>query len=275
MALTVHETQQSRSASESGGKITATRTFLVYDDASPISYPGQISDQFGSLGLPAIGDEFPNSEGVYAVSYSIRHVPDQRGMWEVELGYENTEPGDSQPQEPGYTEISIEYQAEFREVWRGNPGLLIPTGGNPTTQNTAGGTCGGDRKDSAGIPLSALVRMSQITITETVLAATVVDRSLAIRAIRGSRNSASFQGAPAGQVLYLGANASRIAIDKFQIVHRFAQDEFYHMIQVPVRGPDGQVLLYDSTPGILQAASVNWVQPFQTQLDFNAISENF
>lgn len=275
MALTVHETQQSRSVSESGGKATGTRTFLVYDDASEITHPGPLRDLFGTSTLPDVGDEFPNSPSLYATSYSIRHVPDQRGLWEVEFTYENTEPGQYQPQEPGYTEISIEYQAEFRDLWRANPGLAIPSGGNPTTQNAAGGTCAGTRIDSAGQPLSALVRMSQITITETVLAATVVQRSLAIRAIRGSRNSASFQGAPPGQVLYLGANANRIALDKFQIVHRFAQDEFYHMIQQPVRGPDGQVLLYESTPGILQAASVNWVQPFQTQLDFNAISENF
>lgn len=124
--------------------------------------------------------------------------------------------------------------------------------------------------------MSVLHRFSNLTITETVAAATLPDRSLLIRLARGRRNNATFYGAPQGQVLYLGATASRISLDKFQIVHRFAQDAYYHMIQSPTRGPTGQVtnLIRDST-GVQRAGTVFWIQPFGEFIDMNSISENF
>jgi hypothetical protein len=273
MALTVHETQESRSVSESNGRSTGTRRFLVYDDASEITHPGPLRDQFGSGTLPDVGDQFPNSPALYAVSYSIRHVPDQRGLWEVEYQYESTEPGQYQPQEIGYTEFSIEYSAELRDMWRANPGLSFPSFGSPGATNRL---CAGRAIDVAGVPMSVLHRFSNLTITETVAASTLPDRSLVIRLARGRRNNVEFYGAPAGQVLYLGATASRIALDKFQIVHKFAQDAHYHMIQSPVRGPTGQVanLILDSS-GLLYAGDVFWVQPFGEFIEMNSISENF
>lgn len=275
MALQVFEAQETRSAANSNGRATATRKFRVFDDATPIEYPSTIKAAFGAGSLPDVGDLFPDSTTLYAIGYSIRHVPDSRGLWEVEYSYENTEPGQYQPQEVGYVEVSIEYAAQFRELWRANPGLVIPTDGTVVSQDAAGGTCGGTRIDSGGVALSVLVRSSTITIAETVDSNTLPTRSLSIRALRGTRNGAQFQGAPKGQVLYLGASASRIAIDKYSIVHKFAQDEHYHLVQSAKRGPDGQVLLYESTPGLLQAASVNWRQPFPAFGDFNSLSENF
>lgn len=184
------------------------------------------------------------------------------------FNYENTEPGGKLPQEEGYTQITIDYRSEFRDLWRINP--TIPSNG---TQN--GNDCGGTKIDSAGVPHSVLVRMSDITISETVSAASFPARSINIRAARGRRNLTVFQGAPIGQVLYTGAQASRIGLEKFSITHKFAQDEFSHMLQSPKRNQTGEVMYSPDTQGNQRATFVTLIQPFPGFADFNLLSENF
>ncbi|MFN9108601.1 MAG: hypothetical protein ACK5XN_00765 [Bacteroidota bacterium] len=267
MAVEYIELQETRGFSDSGGKKTASRTFHVWDDATPITSPSGVRATFGSS-LPDIGDLFPDETVVFAVSYSIRHVPEARGVWEVQFNYENTEPSGKLPQEEGYVQITIDYRSEFRDMWRLSP--TIPTNG---TQNN--NDCGGTPIDSAGVPLSVLVRMSDITITETVSAASFPARSLAIRAARGRRNLTTFQGAPIGQVLYQGAQASRIGLEKFSITHKFAQDEFSHMLQSPRRNQTGEVDYGPDAQQNQRATFVRLIQPFPGFADFNLLSENF
>lgn len=267
MAVEYIELQETRGFSDNGGKKTASRTFHVWDDATPITSPSGVRATFGSS-LPDIGDLFPDETVVFAVSYSIRHVPEARGVWEVQFNYENTEPSGKLPQEEGYVQITIDYRSEFRDMWRLSP--TIPTNG---TQNN--NDCGGTSIDSAGVPLSVLVRMSDITITETVSAASFPARSLAIRAARGRRNLTTFQGAPIGQVLYQGAQASRIGLEKFSITHKFAQDEFSHMLQSPRRNQTGEVDYGPDAQQNQRATFVRLIQPFPGFADFNLLSENF
>lgn len=267
MAVEYIELQETRGYSENGGKKTAQRLFRVWDDAAPITTPATVRGYFGST-LPDIGDLFPGETVVYAVSYAIKFVPDSRNVWEVSFSYENTEPGQYLPQEVGYTQITIDYSAEFRDFWRTQPS--IPSNG---TQN--GADCGGTKIDKAGEPLSVLVRMSDITITETVDAASFPSRSLLIRAARGRRNLTIFQGAPIGQVYYKGATANRIGLEKFSIVHKFAHDEYSHMLQSPRRNQTGAVQIAPDPQGVYRAEFVELVQPFPGFADFNLLSENF
>lgn len=267
MAVEYIELQETRGYSENGGKKTAQRLFRVWDDAAPITTPATVRGYFGST-LPDIGDLFPGETVVYAVSYAIKFLPDSRNVWEVSFSYENTEPGQYLPQEVGYTQITIDYSAEFRDFWRTQPS--IPSNGTQT-----GADCGGTKIDKAGEPLSVLVRMSDITITETVDAASFPSRSLLIRAARGRRNLTIFQGAPIGQVYYKGATANRIGLEKFSIVHKFAQDEHSHMLQSPRRNQTGAVQIAPDPQGVYRAEFVELVQPFPGFADFNLLSENF
>lgn len=267
MAVEYIELQETRGFSDNGGKKTASRKFHVWDDASPITSPAGVRATFGSS-LPDVGDLFPDETVVYAISYSISHVPTSRNVWEVVFNYENTEPGGKLPQEEGYTQITIDYRSEFRDLWRIGP--TIPSNG---TQN--GNDCGGTKIDSAGVPHSVLVRLSDITISETVSAASFPARSINIRAARGRRNLTVFQGAPIGQVLYTGAQASRIGLEKFSITHKFAQDEFSHMLQSPKRNQTGEVMYSPDTQGNQRASFVTLIQPFPGFADFNLLSENF
>lgn len=267
MAVDYVELQETRAYSESGGRVTASRKFRIWDDAATITTPSQVRTYFGST-LPDVGDLFPDERVIYCTAYSIRSVPDTLGVWEVDFTYENSEPGEKLPQEEGYVQITIDYAAEFRDQYR--TGVAIPTYGTAT-----GADCGGTKIDKAGSPLSVLVRMSDITIVETVSAASFPTRSQNIRAARGRRNLTVWQGAPIGQVLYTGAQATRIGIEKFQITHRFRQDEEYHMIQSPRRNQLGQVQCNADAQAVFRAEFVDLVQPFPGFANFNLLSENF
>ena len=90
MAATIYELQETRSLAQNSGKITASRKFAVWDDASAITEPATIRALFGGGTLPDVGDAFPGETDIYAVSYDIRHIPDSRNVWEVSFSYENT-----------------------------------------------------------------------------------------------------------------------------------------------------------------------------------------
>lgn len=269
MAATIIELQETRGLGEKAGKITASRRFAVWDDASAILLPSTVRSLFGTGILPQIGDEFPGETDVFAISYDIRHVADSRNQWEVEFTYENTEPGESQPNEEGYVEYSLDYSSEFRQAWRAKPNLNIPQFGTPNQSDI-----GGIPIDAAGDPISILVRMSSLQITETVSAASILARTEVIRLLRARRNNTVFLGAPIGQVLFVGSSARRIAIDKFQITHRFAQDEYMHLVQNALKNPEHEVITQNIN-GVWRAKDVHFVQPFPDFGDFNQLSENF
>lgn len=267
MAFEYLELQETRGFSDSGGRVTATRTFRCWDDASPITSPKLVKDHFG-VELPEIRENFPDEKLIFATAFSIKHLPDTRGVWEVVFTYENAEPAERLPNEEGYVQISIDYAAEFRDAWRLQPN--IPANGTQT-----GVDCGGTPIDKAGVPISVLVRMSDITIVETVSAYSFPERSIKIRQARGRRNLTPFQGAPIGQVLYTGATANRIGLEKFSISHKFRQDEAFHMIQSPRRNQLKEVDVVADLQGIYRAGNVDLVQPFPGFADFNLLSENF
>jgi hypothetical protein len=276
MAAQAIELQETRDSSESAGKVTASRKFAIWDEGgSQIATPAEVRAVFGttagSTAVPDIGDLFPGETDIYATSYSIQHEPASRGVWTVTFNYENTEPGPLQPQEPGYSQFSFDWSSEFRDVWRVNPGLTVPNNGNATNNSLAGG----QPIDVAGEPMSVLRYFATLEITETVLLGTLDARAALIMSLRGTRNAAVFRGGAVGTVIYKGAKASRIGLDKVSITHSFAQDDWYHMIQFPQKGADGRVVLEQVQPGIMHAQTVFWRQPFPLLSDFNLLSENF
>lgn len=270
MPATIYELQETRSLAQTSGKVTASRKFAVWDDGAAITTPSTIRALFGGGTLPDVGDTFPGETDIYAVSYDIRHIPDSRNVWEVSFSYENTEPGTVQPQEPGYVEFSIDFSSEFRDTWRANPATGIAPLGQPNNNDV-----GGAPIDSAGEPVSGLVQFANVTIGETVLASTIQSRLLTIAGITGTRNNGIFQGFAAGSLVYQGASASRIAVDKYSVTHRFAYDQKFHMQQMPERDQNREVVCIRDNANILRAKTVRWVQPFPTLANFNLISENF
>ena len=267
MAFEFVEVQETRGFSESGGKKSATRVFRAWDNDSPLTSPSAVRAYFGSS-LPDIGDLFPDETVVFCVSYSMKHIANSRNEWEVTFNYENTEVTGKLPQEEGYTQFTINFAAEFRDFYR--VGFTLPSNGTQT-----GNDCGGQPIDKAGEPLSVLVRLSDLTISETVSAASMPGRIATIRAMRGRRNNAVFQGGAVGKVLYTGATANRIGLEKFSITHKFAEDEYYHMLQSAHKNQLGRVNIEPDAQGVQRATKVELVQPFPQFANFNLLSENF
>lgn len=208
---------------------------------------------------------------MYAKSYSLRPEAESRNVWILDFTYENSEPLEKQPQEIGYTQFSVNWSVEFRDIYRVNPGMNIPQYGSPAGDAFVGGTS----VDVAGEPMSVLHYLGAIEFSETVSLATLPDRSQLIRAARGKRNLTEFQGAPIGQVLYKGASANRIGVDRVSLTHTFAQDAHYHMIQVADKDADGKVQLIQIPTGEFVAYACRWRQPFPEFANFNLLSENF
>ncbi|NCV65265.1 MAG: hypothetical protein EBW16_03430 [Burkholderiaceae bacterium] len=163
-----------------------------------------------------------------------------RNTWVATFSYAQSEfPFEQGPQQLGYTEFTFDYTAEFRDVYRSNPGLTFPTDGDAGTASYCNGTAisVGDQ------PMSVLRYFTSLEITEVVAYNTMDDRISRIIAARGKRNSSIFRGAAVGTVVYRGARATRIAPNKFSVTHSFLQDDWYHMIQVAPVGSDGRVRL--------------------------------
>jgi len=269
------ELQETRDESWNDGKIVATRRFAIWDDSTPLTTSASVRALFGTtvggVDIPNVRSQFPGDTALYAKSYSLKPENESRYAWMVEFKYENSEPLDKQPQEIGYSQFSVDWSVEFREFYRVNPGIIIPQYGSPSGDAFVSGTS----IDVAGEPMTVLHNLSTIEFTETVALATIPDRSQLIRAARGKRNQSPFQGAQIGEVLYRGAKANRIAIDRVSLVHSFSVDSLYHMIQVVDKDADGKPKLIQTGTGEFVAQICRWRQPFPQFANFNLLSENF
>lgn len=268
MTVSVEESMESREISTSGGKVTGTRTFHVWDDASPITEPDQI--YLGVGGLPAIGELFPGSKTLYATSYTMTHIADSSRTWRVVFNYESADPtGISAPSEPGYLQISFEYQGIPRELYRTSPGLDLQ-GGTPDDRDI-----GGKPIDSGGYATSFIVDQHLLVIEETVSAVSLSERSLNIRLSVATRNQSAFLGVVPGALLYEGCSGRRIGVGLYSLTHRFSFDPYYHMLQVPRRNSSGKVDLETTAQRGSYAGWVRYVQPFPILSEFGLISGNF
>lgn len=279
---TVVELLQSRAIAKRGGKLTATRSFHVFDTASPITSPATIATLFGTQGMPIYGEEFPESPNLVARDYDYALVAGHADLWLVRWEYAEAEFGTSLPEkepgQPGYVEISASISAERVQAWRsltyGELQTLTKSGGPYALGNsTTKPDIGGDKIDVAGNPLDDVVRQVEITITEV---RSGIPNLLFLLPYTWSRNNTEFLNAPIGQLLYVGANVNRIDINMFQFSHKFILDRWWHMRQLCVTDAEGKPKTQPyGSPPVRRAEQVFFVQPFPTTRDFFQMSPNF
>ena len=111
MAQEVHEQLDSRSLATNGGRLTGTRVFVVWDDASAITEPIQI--ELGANGMPQAGDAFPGENNVFAQTLSYEPIPASNNAWRVTWGYQSGEFVGLLPSEEGYLGVHVDWIAEF------------------------------------------------------------------------------------------------------------------------------------------------------------------
>lgn len=279
MAVTVIESIESRAIATRDGLTTARRSFHVYDDVTAIDEPVKIYQLFGSNGLPNYGDQFPQAQiALRATSVSVDRLEGQNDAWRVDWEYTEQSYGQlqqKQPQEIGYVDVSGELSGETVDCWRtlttAEISALVAVGstyplGTPLPSQW---DIGGRAVDIAGEPLTKLLRQISITYAVTVSSP---PNMLTYGPFVGKRNIATFSNLGPGRVLYLGASVSRTSINRWSISHKFLADEWLHMRQVPLRNPDGSVVLNPSAPGGVRAQTVMFAQPFPELADFFQIS---
>lgn len=282
MSVQVLEQLGSRDVSKSGGKLTARRSFHVWDEAAPLATPGTVVVLFGTGGLPVYGETFPESPNLQARDYRLSRVDGHRDLWLVEWEYveadliSSTVP-EVQPGEVGYVEITARITAGFVDAWRAlttveladltKAGGKYPFGNNNASRLDIGGT----PIDVAGEPTQQIVRQIELQVTEVQSG---IPNLTAYLPFTWARNNVAFMGAPIGQLLYVGANVSRIDVAKFQWQHTFVLDRWWHMRQQPYKWPDGKVPTMGPV-GSKVAESVFFVQPFPSYANFFAMSSNF
>lgn len=282
MSVQVVEQLGSRDVSKTAGKLTARRGFHVWNSAVALSTPGSVVVLFGTNGLPVYGETFPESPNLQARDYRLSRVDGHGDLWLVEWDYVEADlisasVPDSQPGEIGYVEVTARITAGFVDAWRSlttaeladltKSGGKYPFGNNNASRLDIGGT----PIDVAGEPTQQIVRQVEIQVTEVQSG---IPNLTAYLPFIWARNNVTFMGAPIGQLLYVGANVTRIDVAKFQWQHTFVLDRWWHMRQQPYKWPDGKVPT-SGAPGTKVAESVFFVQPFPSYANFFAMSSNF
>lgn len=282
-----YEQQNSRTWSYDAGKVTTSRTFKVAEDGGSLGSPYDVRQWFGiavgaSVGLvsnigpdalPQKGDLFPGETGIWAKSYSVTREPNT-DLWTVVWTYSNAQVTSvsAQPGEPGFVEWTLDIQAQFAETYILDP--TYPTDGTPATAATSQVT-GGVQIDVEGTPLSQLRYTSELVINETIQSISGVPSIVTqVRAARGKRNNASWEGFAKGTALYTGASIRRIGVSLYTVSHRIVESSDYHLVQFPDRDSSGKIPTAEINGG-QRAKKVFWRQPFPSLYDFTAISANW
>lgn len=284
MATIVREIQVSRSVEKTEeGRRIGPRIFNVYDDTTPNNFANgaQVKALYGTPSSPDAMPNYyfihPDDPTLVALTDRIELVDGSLKIWQVTWNYKNitvviTGPG---PEEIGYVEFNLLQRREFDEVWRDESEAeftSFPTGGNVSNTNII--NIGGTPVDVSGEPGTRLRLQQALEISEVVSMQDFSALSNMYSTFVGTRNSAPFYGGATGKVLYESANSRRIDIGLVSVSHRFVWDEWYHLKQVPARGPDGIVgPLFPGPPHSVMA--VYWRQPFPKLSNFGALSTNF
>lgn len=283
------EQMASRNWSYDSGKVTASRTFKIYDETVPSSLqtPADVRAWFGiavggAVGgltqggpdaLPAKGDLFPDESGVYAKGYAINREPNT-DIWVVVWNYTNAIIGAStaQPGEAGFVEWTLDIQAAFTDTFVEQI-QTYPTNGTVNGSNVQ--ITNGNQIDVQGVPMSRLKYTSELVINETIQNNSGVPSILSqMRAARGKRNDAAWEGFAQGTVLYTGGQIRRAGVSLYTVTHRFIEDSEYHLLQVPDRDQTGAIPT-ETIQGEKRARRVFWRQPFPGTYAFNIISPNW
>ena len=192
---------------------------------------------------------------------NIDCTPDTDGRlqsWTVEVSFVNG----NGPGSLTYSSKDMNTVAINVDTWR--IGSNAPSSLSSPNDTDIGGT----KVDQGGKPISTIVANQELTITNYAS----TNNAANIRAALGKRNSASYNGASAGYLLFTGGSARRVDIDLYEVSYKMVFDTFAHCRQVPVRDVDGKIQIETpSATGVGSAKLVLWRQPFPSTYDFASI----
>lgn len=282
MAITVSEFIESRRVSDVGGQKRGFTIWHAYDTAGASIGPSDIEALYGTT-LPDVGDSFPSDTTMRRADVPrLERVPGHASLMRVEFEYSPTGAiviGDDEPRpgEVGYLSWTSQSSAEFDDFYR-NPyagASIPPTDGHETgVAGTQGNKTdiGGTQINERGVPERRLRFKQAVTITEVIEfqpseGPPIPDWDTFI----GKRNSVAFLGSVIGKVLYIGHTFHATGFGRGEVSHDFIHDNLYHMVQVPKRNDNGDVLHAAGA----DATAVWWRQPHPLTADLGLLSDRF
>jgi len=275
------ETYDSRRLSVSGGRVTRTRSWVVY--ARPGANTLVPSGDYPALATGVqYGQVHPEDATLRAVD--VTSSPTRmagRLAYDVTWTYRRVEiqpagvPDD--PEAPGYQEVNLDGEPQFLDAWRqqrsGGGWATAPRGDIIPPRTDVGGV----PIDTGGRAGSFLVRVGSYSIPRNYRLQDYV--ATQFLDAMGARNDAPFLGFETGALLYARPRSSRIEQGVVRVVHTLVLDEFFHCRQIAGADENGEVEI--TTPGGVidgityeksHASSVFWIQPFPRLIDFQSIN---
>ena len=235
-----------------GSTRTGQRVWVVYDDENlEITH----DDILEAPGLPTFGEAHPDAGGLWAKGYSMRMLEDRANTWEVTWSYTVNVVTGGDPEDdisflPGF---SVSIGQNIIDIWRSNPE-------KPASYSTPGATTdiGGTAVHSMGYPISMALPKADITIKSQII--TNNFNGYGLLQYVGKRNSFSWMGFGAGEVLFTGVNITKNG-NVYDLDWSLTWDLWAHLRQVVARDEDGQVLNPSECP-------VYFRQPFPQHTSF-------
>ena len=263
MSTAVEQVGSRELSKDSKGKLTGSRTFLVYDDSGTLT----VDDVFDTVGLPTIGQPHPDSDSIVAISYSLRYHADRVATYVVTYSYgvmdydhsneDATEEDNSDVDQDTAQAFSIRVGLSIIDIWKSEPDM-------PSNKDTPARTdIGGTLVSEGGYPISMALPIAELTLSQKISGFYNASAHLAKV---GLRNSSEWQGFEAGSVLFTGVDVTQDQSGNNDISYQLTYDKNYHLRQVPERDEDGnpKVSLASDPPTL----NVFFKQPFKQTTDF-------
>lgn len=256
------------------GKMSARRTFLVYDDSGE---PLLVDNVLDNSDLPQMEDEHPDSADMIVGSYSIREHSDRSYAYEITYSYasptevvagdaggadplnnnQNSGVIDGADPDSAVTAFTITVSLSIVDIWKSDP--TIPDDiDNPSREDI-----GGTSVSEGGYPISLALPTAKITMNQRFTGVFYAGTYLSEI---GKRNTSEYHGFDAGSLLFMGVSVSQDTSGFNEVTFEIAFDSDFHMRQVPQRDEDGNptVDLTADPPTV----TVFFKQPFPNTTSF-------
>lgn len=277
--IVIEQAGRSEISRSNDGKMSASRTYLVYDDSGEALFVDNVLD---NSDLPQIGNTHPDSESMIVGSYSIREHSDRSYAYEVTYSYASPtdvatggsgDPGgdegdplnsgegsgviDGADADSGVTAFTISATSTIVDIWKSNP--TVPSNINNPARIDIGGTL----VSEAGYPISSVYSTAKISIHQRFTGFFAAWQYLSNI---GKRNAGVYHGFHAGEILFIGVNVTQDTLGFNEVVYEMAFDIWKHLRQVPERDEDGNPKLdFTTSP---PSMNVFFKQPFPNTTSF-------
>jgi len=252
--MSVQAVISSETAQQSIDATGLTREYAITDTTGiALTYDQAIGS------LPALSSSITvNGATLYCQSREVDADPEGiKRKWTGRVQWSTNTTSDAT-----FVALDMSTSALTVDIYRANPAA-------PGSLDAPGNTdIGGTPVDQNGQPISTIIPQQELSITNY----RTDNNAAACRAAIGKRNSAAFLGAAAGYVLFTGATARRVGVNRYEVVYKMVFDNWAHCRQVAVRDADGRVKTgAPDGAGLCNASTVVWRQPFPATYNFGSL----